>query len=202
MAEVKKALRQEMKHRLSCLPRKDRAEGLAMCRLLRADGIWSRFSSLAGFLPFQAEPDIRPLLEQWLSDGKSLFLPVFDAVTALYTLAQVQGLGDEWLKPGRYGILEPRESLPKLKPPFTHQVPSLWLVPGLAFQATGARLGRGAGFYDRLLDGADGIRIGVAHDCQIVDEIPCDDHDARMDFLLTETTVSPCVTHAAGDLRR
>ncbi len=198
--DAKQALRTEMKARLRALADVPPDQGERMVSLLRSHGLWDGFSSLAGFLPFRREPDILPVLEQWLRDGKNLYLPVYDPDTALYTLAQVQGLGNDWLAPGNYGILEPLPSLPRLNPPFAHQVPSLWLVPGLAFTTTGARLGRGAGFYDRLLEGANGIRIGVAHDCQIVPQLPCDPHDAQMDYLLTGTTLLPCATHA-GDRR-
>ncbi|MBR0459808.1 MAG: 5-formyltetrahydrofolate cyclo-ligase [Victivallales bacterium] len=195
-ANAKQVLRKEMKALLRGLVNVPHDQGERMVNLLRANGLWDGFSSLAGFLPFRREPDILPVLEQWLREGKCLYLPVYEPDTALYTLAQVQGLGNDWLAPGNYGILEPLHSLPRLNPPFAHQVPSLWLVPGLAFSADGARLGRGAGFYDRLLDGADGIRIGVAHDCQIVANIPCDRHDVKMDYLLTGTTLLPCATHA------
>lgn len=60
------------------------------------------------------------------------------------------------------------------------------LVPGLAFDAKGGRLGRGGGFYDRFLAGFRGRKIGVCFACQIVDEVPREPHDAAVDEVLTE----------------
>jgi 5-formyltetrahydrofolate cyclo-ligase len=63
----------------------------------------------------------------------------------------------------------------------------LILIPGLAFDRTGRRLGRGGGFYDRFLadPGLRATRCGVLFDCQLLPEIPADPHDIRVDFLAT-----------------
>ncbi|HTG44362.1 MAG TPA: 5-formyltetrahydrofolate cyclo-ligase, partial [Verrucomicrobiae bacterium] len=61
------------------------------------------------------------------------------------------------------------------------------LVPGVAFDSTGRRLGRGRGFYDQLLAGVTGIKCGVALDEQIVEKLPTEAHDIAMDYILTPT---------------
>ena len=61
----------------------------------------------------------------------------------------------------------------------------LVLVPGVAFNLGGHRLGRGKGFYDRLLQNFSGKKIGVAFDEQIVDALPVEENDVRMDLILT-----------------
>jgi 5-formyltetrahydrofolate cyclo-ligase len=63
----------------------------------------------------------------------------------------------------------------------------LVLVPGVAFDLRGRRLGRGKGFYDRLLADAGGLKCGVAFDEQIVTEIPVEPHDVSVDCILTPT---------------
>jgi 5-formyltetrahydrofolate cyclo-ligase len=63
----------------------------------------------------------------------------------------------------------------------------LILVPGLAFDLRGRRLGRGKGYYDQLLRGLRGITCGVAFDQQIVAEIPVEPHDVRVNCVLTPT---------------
>jgi len=63
----------------------------------------------------------------------------------------------------------------------------LILVPGVAFDLRGGWLGRGRGFYDRLLAGFHGIKCGVAFDEQMVEEVPTGTLDVRMDFVLTPT---------------
>lgn len=61
----------------------------------------------------------------------------------------------------------------------------LIIVPGVAFDRQGNRLGRGKGFYDRLLAGSRASKIGVAYDFQIVEEIPAEPHDVKMDIVIT-----------------
>ena len=74
-------------------------------------------------------------------------------------------------------------------PKFRFSVPDLILVPGVAFDLSGHRLGRGKGFYDRLLANARGVKCGVAFDEQIVKAVAAGTHDIRMDFILTPTRV-------------
>jgi 5-formyltetrahydrofolate cyclo-ligase len=66
------------------------------------------------------------------------------------------------------------------------------LVPGLAFDENGNRLGRGMGFFDRLLRDAHGLKIALAYDFQILSEVPAADHDVRLDFIVTETRSINC----------
>ena len=74
-----------------------------------------------------------------------------------------------------------------------HEI-DVFLVPGLAFDANGARLGRGAGYYDRVLAQArtDAEAVGVTVDSRILEAIPFHDHDRRVDWLATESGVSAC----------
>jgi 5-formyltetrahydrofolate cyclo-ligase len=66
------------------------------------------------------------------------------------------------------------------------------LVPGVAFDRSGRRLGRGKGFYDRLLAGVTGMKCGVAWDEQIVHELPAEPHDIAMDLMLTPSRWADC----------
>jgi 5-formyltetrahydrofolate cyclo-ligase len=67
----------------------------------------------------------------------------------------------------------------------------VYVVPGVAFDRCGNRLGHGAGYYDRLLALASpsATLIGLAFDCQMVDSIPVEPHDVRMHYLITESGV-------------
>jgi 5-formyltetrahydrofolate cyclo-ligase len=61
----------------------------------------------------------------------------------------------------------------------------LILVPGMAFDLSGNRLGRGQGFYDRILAEVSGIKCGVCHNFQLLENIPTEPHDAQVDFIFT-----------------
>ncbi|MCY4389842.1 MAG: 5-formyltetrahydrofolate cyclo-ligase [Desulfurellaceae bacterium] len=71
----------------------------------------------------------------------------------------------------------------------------LVLIPGVGFDRAGHRLGRGRGYYDRVLRNllAGALRVGLAHDYQIVSHIPIDEHDERVDYIVTEKRLIECV---------
>lgn len=76
----------------------------------------------------------------------------------------------------------------------THEI-DVFLVPGIAFDGTGARVGRGAGYYDRLLAErrSDAVAVGVATDIKIIESVPVYDHDQRVDWLATESGIRECL---------
>lgn len=133
------------------------------------------------FAPRPDEPDLWPLLEKMLA-SKICALPAFDAATQTYSARRVANLETD-IATGKFGVREPASSCPEIP---LNQF-DLVLVPGVAFDLRGNRLGRGKGFYDWLLVGIRGLKCGVAFDEQIVAEVPVAVHDARMDFILTPT---------------
>ena len=75
---------------------------------------------------------------------------------------------------------------------------ALCIVPGLCFSRSGQRLGYGAGFYDRFLDGKDMKKIALAYGCFIMDEVPCSELDVRMDHIITQHGVIDCADNSGG----
>ena len=87
---------------------------------------------------------------------------------------------------GRYGVLEPPEALGRVELLAGDAV----VVPGVAFDEAGHRLGRGMGYYDRTFSDADGpLLVGLAYEFQILPSVPSGDHDRGMDAILTERRV-------------
>jgi 5-formyltetrahydrofolate cyclo-ligase len=140
-----------------------------------------RGAIVAGFWPIGGEIDIRPLLHALHDGGHALALPV--------TPQRGQPLrfrawrpGDALLR-GPFGTSEPGPAAPPL-------VPDWLLVPLLAFDRAGRRLGYGGGYYDRTLAALPGATaIGVAFACQEVDEVPAGPEDARLSAIATEDGV-------------
>lgn len=91
----------------------------------------------------------------------------------------------------RFGMLEPAPDLPVVPP----EVVDLVLVPGVAFDLAGGRLGFGGGYYDRFLPTTPALRVGVAHECCLADALPVDEHDQRMDWIVTPTQQIFCAPH-------
>ena len=122
------------------------------------------------------EVNTHALIDELVAEGKTVLLP---KVMGADTMELRRYMGRADLQEGAYHILEP------VGEPFTDlSAIDLILVPGLAFDAAGHRLGRGRGYYDRFLHSRDGsycVKIGVCFDFQKVDEVPVDAHDIAMD---------------------
>ena len=73
--------------------------------------------------------------------------------------------------------------------------PDIIIVPGLAFDQTGNRLGRGGGFYDAYLRNFDGPKVGICKQLQLVDELPVEDHDVKVDFVVTDQRIIEVTSH-------
>jgi len=128
------------------------------------------------------EPDIQPLFEDALKDGKTSLLPRYSMESRHYLPCQVRDFSCE-LQVGAFGIQEPSAACPI----FDRKKLDLALVPGIGFAFDGSRLGRGKGYYDRLLAEISGCKCGVAFDWQIAPQIPAEPHDVRLDCILTPT---------------
>ncbi|MFO1489196.1 MAG: 5-formyltetrahydrofolate cyclo-ligase [Verrucomicrobiota bacterium] len=183
IAQAKSQLRAEVRRRLKELPAAAQASASdKICERLRHSEPWRAARSVFCFAPLAGEPDVWPLLAEALSKGKQIALPRFDAATGSYVACLVRDLGTD-LQSGRFGIREPNIYCPVL--PVNRL--DLTLVPGVAFDLRGRRLGRGKGYYDRLLTDARGMTCGVAFDEQIVADIPREPHDIPLTCILTPT---------------
>lgn len=132
------------------------------------------------FAPLPDELDIWPVLELSLALGTSCALPFFDAKKNSYGAKLLKDLAAD-IVIGKFGVREPVAACEQMA---LNQF-DLVLVPGMAFDLQGNRLGRGQGFYDRLLSTASGIKCGVAHDFQLLETIPAEPHDAKVNFIFT-----------------
>jgi 5-formyltetrahydrofolate cyclo-ligase len=152
------------------------------CVLLMHQSLWKNAQSILFFAPLPEELDIWPLLQDSLAAKKTVALPRFDSAAQKYVACQIQNAAAD-IRVGQFGIREPAGHC--AVSPINRL--DLILVPGVAFDLHGRRLGRGKGFYDRLLADMRGTTCGVAFDEQIVTEIPVEPHDVHLDYLLTPT---------------
>ncbi len=190
--EEKASLRKAIDERIKHLSDGDRsAESRSLCRRL-TEGI-PKGTPICAFFPMRSEPDITPFLEEVLRRGDPLYLPCFDGTLVF---RQVTDLGA--LVRGKLGTLEPQGTGAILATRNQEPGTSLTLlIPGRAFDAHGHRLGRGNGGYDLWIDSErkNGVQmrlIGVALECQIVDSVPVESHDQRMDAVATARGITNC----------
>jgi len=151
-----------------------------LCAKLKNQSFFQTAAKVLFFAPLPGEVDVWPLLEASLAAGKTVALPRFNAAGENYSARRVQHLRTEIVS-GQFNIREPSPDC--VETPLD-QI-DLVLVPGVAFDFHGNRLGRGNGFYDRLLAEIRGIKCGIAFDEQIEKKIPSEPHDAKVDFILT-----------------
>jgi 5-formyltetrahydrofolate cyclo-ligase len=179
----KSALRDQIRARLAQLSPERRIALAAQARALLSSQLrWQEARSILFFAPTPDELDLWPMLEEALAAGKSVALPRFDALSGSYTASYVkEPLQDLTL--GKFGIHEPTASCTRA--PLNRL--DFILVPGVAFDLHGRRLGRGKGFYDQLLADVRGRTCGVAFDEQIVGDVPIEPHDVSLNCILTPT---------------
>ncbi|QJA06580.1 5-formyltetrahydrofolate cyclo-ligase [Thermosulfurimonas marina] len=132
------------------------------------------------FASFGDEVETWEALGRALLEGKVVALPRTHLRERTLSFHRLYTLGE--LVPGPFGILEPPAENPEIPP----EAAQLVLVPGLAFDPQGRRLGYGGGFYDRLLSRTQGFRLALAFECQIVERVPTEAHDLRVEAILTE----------------
>lgn len=150
---------------------------------------YARAQTVMGYMSFGSEFDTASFVLQVLNAGKRLVLPRVDKLARRLVPHQIEDLRD--LETGVWGIREPRIGSPLVS---LNEIDFL-LMPGVAFDRTGNRLGYGAGFYDRLLaDAAVTIqpqtpaatRVAAVFSLQVVDIVPTTENDQRVDFIMTE----------------
>ncbi|MBS3050567.1 MAG: 5-formyltetrahydrofolate cyclo-ligase [Candidatus Aenigmarchaeota archaeon] len=127
------------------------------------------------YLSGAAEVSTMDIVSAALDSGKNVYSPMI--VNGNIETGIIENIPS--LRPGKYGILEPKEAVAKNE--F-----DIIIVPGVAFGMDGSRAGRGGGHFDRFLTKTKGKRIALAFDFQIVDKIDTETHDVRMDLIITE----------------
>lgn len=181
-AEDKAALRRQVRLTLAglsheALRRSDDALFAAFAALPQAGSASTLFAFWG--IPGR-EPDTARLIRALTAQGKRVglprMLPGHQMEVRLYE-------PDRPLVPAAFGILEPPADAPLLSRPDI----DLALVPAVCYDRRGFRLGFGGGYYDRWLAGFSGFTVGLCRDCVLQDQVPVEEHDRRVELLLTET---------------
>ena len=191
LAEQKRALRRVMRDAREALGVAERkaSSAKASFRVLALPALADlKGRVVAGYVAVAGEIDPAEALAYVEKSGGAIALPrVSDAPPRLRFHTVAAGAP---LRTGRFGLSEPPDDAPEVRP---HDLAAM-IVPGLAFDATGARVGFGGGYYDGVIDDAragGAIVIGYAYDFQIVDRCPAGPDDRTVDVVVTETRVIP-----------
>ncbi|MEO7298676.1 MAG: 5-formyltetrahydrofolate cyclo-ligase, partial [Verrucomicrobiota bacterium] len=168
IANAKAALREQIRARLKSISAAQRVvQSVQACELLKKQSVWEKVKVILFYAPLPSELDVWPLVHEALARDKIVTLLGFDAEENSYVARQIKNLETDFER-GQFSIREPKAGCAEIL--LNHL--DLALVPGVGFDLTGRRLGRGKGFYDRLLAEIPGTKCGVCFDEQIVEEIP------------------------------
>ena len=179
--QVLRAARQDMGNR--------DAAGRAIWNRLRDQPEWTTARSLLLYVDVRGEVPTRDALqEELMQERRRVALPWCDGDELRAVLIQ----STNELKPGRFGIPEPIPAIRNLNDREMRAADfDLIIIPAVGFDRRGQRLGSGRGYYDRFLASASPhtCLCGIGFDCQLVDVVPTEPHDRRMDLIVTESQV-------------
>jgi len=129
------------------------------------------------YMPTDNEVDIKPFIAECLFQNKTLLLPKIITSSAMEA---VEIFSFDNIHEGVYGIFEPTNQ------EYRHKFIDLVVVPGVAFDSEGNRVGRGKGYYDHFLKKhPESLKVGIGYSRQLVEYIPTQDHDVKMDKVIT-----------------
>ena len=183
MSEEKGAIRRKMLDRrdsLSAIEILERSN--RVIENLRSVDDFSGAEVVMSYISFGTEVNTHGLIRSLMGKKVVLVPVVTDKEKGEMVLSELR----DWkeLSSGAYGILEPRE----VRERDAGDV-DISVVPGIAFDRQGNRIGYGGGYYDRLLKRIGGKKVGIAYDFQILDSIPVEAHDTGVDMIVTDKNI-------------
>jgi 5-formyltetrahydrofolate cyclo-ligase len=187
MADQKHRLRKAMRKCRETLPRE---QARALSRLIQTTALglecYRRAAAVLLYAAVGDEVATNLIFEDASSAGRPVFYPVADPDAGSLDFRAVVTPGD--LRPGHFGIPEPHDG-ERFEP--QHHAAAVIFVPGLVFSASGQRLGRGGGFYDRFLasTGPGMTAVGLGYSFQVLERLPQEPWDRRLAYVVTERAV-------------
>ena len=178
----REALRAEMKRRRAQMSAAERAEISAeIGRRVLAMDEYSRAHRVMCYWALPSEVQTAGLIGEMLKSGREVYLPVTAKDRSMKAM-RLENLSD--LRKGAFGVCEPNGGETAVPEEL-----ELILVPGLAFDREGGRMGYGAGCYDRFLPRCRGTVAGLCAEVQRIERVPMEAHDVLMDCVITERAV-------------
>jgi len=180
---MKQETRLKARNRRSKLSETERKEKSArILESVKSLKFFKKADVVSCYVNTKTEAETRDLIEWIWSVGRTVVVPFSDGNEM--KMSKIKSLSE----------LEPKSLFhePIEKNEFQGKI-DVFIVPGIAFDESGARIGYGKGFYDRFLENhSDCVLVGLAFDCQLVEGILKEEHDVSMDFVVTEKRIVNC----------
>ena len=181
----KKKIRKEMIDKRSSMEDMEvTKKSFEICKKIMSMNIYKDSKVILAYMSARHEVDLSYLIGNAIEAGKLVYLPKVESKTDMKFY-----LYDGNLKLGKFGIKEP-VSKAALDEELLKEEGVLMIVPGVAFDKTKNRLGHGGGYYDRFFDKDNKLfKLAVGYDYQILDSVPADEHDKKVDTIVTEKDI-------------
>ena len=174
----KKEIRKQYKmlrNKMSEMEVKEKSDRI--CQNIISSNLFQQAEKMLVYAPLGNEVDICPVMEEgWRQQKRIAFPKVFGETMRYFEISSFSQLEE-----GTFHVMEPVETNP------IDWEEALVLVPGVAFDRQGSRMGYGKGYYDRFFEGkTDCVKVGVAYELQVADQLPTEENDLPMEYLVTE----------------
>lgn len=182
--QQKSTIRQSIAARLRAMtPQERHDKSIKVCQRVIGLEPFSHAGVVMLYMPLPTEVDVTPIAIRCFQSGRTVCVPRVDWQRRDMTPVEVTRFDDSIMDVDEHGIRVPRDGRPILP-----ALIDLVVIPGLAFDTRGRRLGRGGGFYDRFLRrvSREAIRVAVCFDDQIVEEVPVTPCDMTVDIVATD----------------
>lgn len=179
----KKAVRKNIREKIAQMTEAQQvSQSLCVCQTITETSEWKNAKEVLLYAAMADELSLQALFQNAFDTNKRIWLPVVDG-DVLIIREYLEGKTS--VSEG-FHIEEPTDEAPLLMPEEYNRL-DLAIIPGRAFTISGDRLGRGKGYYDRFLTQYQGTTIGVCFKCQILDSIPVDPWDKKLDLVFVES---------------
>ncbi|MGI6574576.1 MAG: 5-formyltetrahydrofolate cyclo-ligase [bacterium] len=188
----KSILRQKIKAKLNALTDDERREQNCLIAVnLESLPIYKKAQKVMFYVGVEQEVNTTPLIARALAAGKDISVPICVVKERKLIVSQLADLRE--LERGYYGLLEPAAGYVRPREPGELEIV---IVPGLAFDPEGNRLGQGGGYYDRFITQLqpDTTLIALAFAVQVVEQIPTEPHDRPIHILVTPNQIINCAS--------
>jgi len=184
---MKEKLRKEIKEKRRKIPKEEqRKKGKEIKERLFSLLEYKFTETILFYISYGSEVGTHEIIKEALNE-KRVVVPISNKNDFSLILSELKDWDD--LEIGSYGILEPKkDSINEVK---IGEI-DLIIVPGVAFDKSGNRLGHGKGYYDRLLKNSNAVKIALCYELQVVDKVPTDENDIPVDIIITEKKIITC----------
>lgn len=147
--------------------------------------VFNSCNTIMAYMDFNNEVKTDYIINHFLKSGKRVLIPITDLKTRQIIPCEIKDIENETII-STFGIREPKKEF--IRKVDKNEI-DLVIVPGVAFDKEGYRLGYGGGFYDRFLSNLNCTSIGIAFELQIFNCIPKEDHDIKLDYIVSEKCI-------------